>query len=38
MAIVGLAGATETGHVDDLEALAEAWRRRDLGLGVTRYR
>jgi len=25
MAIVGLAGATETGHVDDLEALAEAW-------------
>jgi len=29
IAIVGIAGATETGSVDDLNALADAWARSD---------
>lgn len=32
MAVVGLAGATETGSVDDLEALAVRWLRGWLSL------
>ena len=31
IAIVGIAGATETGSVDDLNALADAWARSDKG-------